>query len=553
MPYIQHHYQQYNCIHMTAEQVWYQTAIFYEVHIRAFMDSNGDGHGDLAGLTQKLDYIKDLGVDCLWILPHYPSPLKDDGYDISDYYGIHPDYGDLDDFKALVEAVHARGLKIIVDLVMNHTSDQHEWFQQSRSSKDSPYRDYYVWSDTDQLYKDARIIFLDTEPSNWTWDEGSQQYYWHRFYASQPDLNYDCPAVEAEMVRIAEFWLDLGVDGFRADAVPYLYERDGTNCENLDETHAFLQRLRKLMDERYPGRIILSEANQWPEDVRLYFADGDEVHMNFHFPLMPRVFMALKSGDIQPVIDILARTPEIPINCQWCTFLRNHDELTLEMVTPEERDWMWAEYAPEPRMRLNLGIRRRLAPLLDNNKHKILLAFSLLVTLPGTPVLYYGDEIGMGDNIHLRDRDGVRTPMQWNSDSNAGFSFAPRDTLYAPVIADEIYGHQKINVAAQVNDPESMLSFVREMIAHRKTVPALGKGDFQWAQNSDNPSLAAFWRTLAECKVLAVHNLSADPLEIDLPLLSGTDAAPRPIFPKDAPTGPNLTLQGYEFIWFEYK
>ncbi|MEJ2512672.1 MAG: alpha-amylase family protein, partial [Anaerolineales bacterium] len=373
---------------------WFKDAIFYEVYIRAYHDSNGDGNGDIRGLIEKLDHIKDLGVDCIWVMPHYPSPLKDDGYDISDYYGVHSDYGNLDDFKDLIAAAHARGVKIITDLVLNHTSDQHQWFKESRKSKQSPYRDYYVWSDTDELYQEARIIFLDTVKSNWSWDEGSQQYYWHRFYSSQPDLNYDNPEVEREMINVAKFWLEMGLDGFRADAVPYLYEREGTNCENLPETHAFLKRLRKYMDENYPGTILLSEANQWPEDVRPYFGDGDEVHMNFHFPLMPRMFMALKMGEVTPIKEILARTPAIPENCQWCTFLRNHDELTLEMVTDEERQWMWEKYAPQPRMRLNLGIRRRLAPLLDNNIRKILLANSLLLTLPGSPVIYYGDEIG---------------------------------------------------------------------------------------------------------------------------------------------------------------
>ncbi|MBN2044241.1 MAG: maltose alpha-D-glucosyltransferase [Anaerolineales bacterium] len=543
---------------MASKHAWYQTAIFYEVHIRAYMDGNGDGHGDLAGLTQKLDYIKDLGVDCIWILPHYPSPLKDDGYDISDYYGIHPDYGNLDDFKALVEAVHARGLKIVVDLVMNHTSDRHEWFRQSRSSRDSPYRDYYVWSDTDERYQEARIIFLDTEPSNWSWDEGSGQYYWHRFYASQPDLNYDNPAVEAEMFRVAEFWLELGVDGFRADAVPYLYEREGTNCENLPETHAFLQRLRKFMDERYPGRIILSEANQWPEDVRPYFADGNEVHMNFHFPLMPRVFMALKSGDIRPVVEILERTPEIPENCQWCTFLRNHDELTLEMVIPEEREWMWAEYAPEPRMRLNLGIRRRLAPLLDNDKRKILLAFSLLMTLPGTPVLYYGDEIGMGDNIWLRDRDGVRTPMQWDSTPHAGFSAGPAESLYAPVIDDPVYGYRRVNVADQIDDPDSTFSLVRQMIARRKSVTALGKGSFEWAANTGNPALAAFWRSLGDQKVLVVHNLIGQVQSASISIPEGVSGRLVEIFtakeyPRLQDNMLQLTLAPYQYHWLESR
>lgn len=396
-----------------SDSLWYKNAVFYEVYVRAFYDSNADGHGDLNGLARKLDYLQSLGVDCLWLLPIYPSPLKDDGYDISDYTGIHPDYGTLDDFKNLLEAAHARNIQLIMDLVINHTSDQHPWFQAARSDRGSPYRAYYVWSDTDKKYSQARIIFVDTEKSNWTWDEAAGQYFWHRFYSSQPDLNFDNPAVRAEFLRIIRFWLDLGVDGFRVDAVPYIFEREGTNCENLPETHAFLKEIRAFVDQNYPGRLLLCEANQWPQEVRSYFGDGDEFHMAFHFPLMPRIFMALRRADASPVKWALSHTPSIPGNCQWCTFLRNHDELTLEMVTEEERGWMWEEYAPDPHMRLNLGIRRRLAPLLDNDPRKIGLAFSLLFTLPGTPVIYYGDEIGMGDNLSLPDRNGVRTPMQW--------------------------------------------------------------------------------------------------------------------------------------------
>ncbi|HEX7434039.1 MAG TPA: maltose alpha-D-glucosyltransferase, partial [Anaerolineaceae bacterium] len=381
--------------------LWFKDAVFYEVYCRAYSDSNGDGHGDLRGLTQKLDYIHSLGVDCIWLLPIYPSPLLDDGYDIADFYGVHPDYGTLDDFKTLVKEAHGRGLRVIADLVLNHTSDQHPWFQASRSSRESPYRDYYVWSDTDQEYTGARIIFLDTEKSNWTWDPVAGQYFWHRFYSSQPDLNYDNPAVRQAMIDVMDFWLGMGIDGFRADAVPYLFEREGTNCENLPETHAYLREIRSFMDQKYPGRILLGEANQWPVDLRPYLGDGDEFHMAFHFPLMPRVFMALKRADVTPMLSILAQTPEIPENCQWCTFLRNHDELTLEMVTEEERQWMWAQYAPEPRMRLNLGIRRRLAPLLDGDRRKIELANALSFALPGSPILYYGDEIGMGDDIWM--------------------------------------------------------------------------------------------------------------------------------------------------------
>jgi maltose alpha-D-glucosyltransferase/alpha-amylase len=436
---------------------------------------------------------------------------------------------------------------------MNHTSDQHEWFQQARADRISPYRDFYVWSDTDKKYQDARIIFLDTEESNWTWDEGSQQYYWHRFYSSQPDLNYDNPEVEAEIFRIAKFWLDLGVDGFRADAVPYLYEREGTNCENLPETHNFLKRVRKSMEENYPGRILLSEANQWPEDVRPYFGDGDEVHMNFHFPLMPRIFMALRQGDIEPVREILTRTPEIPENCQWCTFLRNHDELTLEMVTEEERQWMWQEYAPEPRMRLNLGIRRRLAPLLDNDTDKILLANSLLLTLPGSPVIYYGDEIGMGDNIFLNDRDGVRTPMQWNDTQNAGFSEALPENLYSPVIDDERYGFNTVNVANQTNAPNSLYTQLKGMIAQRKRFLAFGKGAFEWV-DSEYSTLAAYWRTYRQEKILVLQNLSSEEQQEDLSVLAGSDQQPKIVYQNNVVVNNfRVDLKPYGFAWLDYS
>jgi maltose alpha-D-glucosyltransferase / alpha-amylase len=414
---------------------WYKNAVFYEISVRAFKDSNDDGRGDLRGLTEKLDYLQTLGVDCIWIMPIYPSPLNDDGYDIADYYSVDSAYGSLDDLKVLIEAAHQRDIRLVMDLVLNHTSDAHPWFQAARADKNSPYRDYYVWSDTNEKYKDARIIFVDTETSNWTWDEQAGQYFWHRFYASQPDLNFDNLKVQEEMLNVARFWLDLGIDGFRADAVPYLFEREGTNCENLPETHVYLKKLRKFMDEHYPERILLCEANQWPEDVRPYFGDGDEFHMGFHFPIMPRIYMALKKGRFEDMQQIMQRTPPIPENCQWCTFLRNHDELTLEMVTEEERQWMWKEYAPDPRMKLNLGIRRRLAPLLDNDRRKIELANSLLFTLPGAPIVYYGDEIGMGDNLDLFDRNGVRTPMQWDDSPNAGFTNV---TPFAELVKGEL-------------------------------------------------------------------------------------------------------------------
>jgi len=536
----------------TSNSTWYKQAVFYEVIVRAFYDSDGDGHGDLRGLMQKLDYIQQLGVNCIWLLPIYPSPLRDDGYDIADYYNILPTYGGMDDFKALVEAVHSRGMRIIADLVLNHTSDQHPWFQAALADRNSPYRDYYVWSDTDQKYKDARIIFLDTEKSNWTWNEQAGQFYWHRFYASQPDLNYDNPAVRAEMLNVMRFWLDLGIDGFRADAVPYLFEREGTNCENLPETHTYLKELRRFMDEHYPGRILLCEANQWPEDVRPYFGDGDEFHMGFHFPVMPRIYMSLRAGDASTLIDILNRTPAIPENCQWCTFLRNHDELTLEMVTPEEREYMWREYAPEPRMRLNLGIRRRLAPLLDNDPRKIGLANSLLFTLPGSPIIYYGDEIGMGDNIQLFDRNGVRTPMQWHAGLNAGFSSADPKDLYAPLIEGSPYGYQTVNVAAASADPTSRLNFTRELIRVRQASPALVGGSFAWVQPGANPAIAAYLRECPQQSVLALHNLSGQNQPFAMPLsksgkvkdlLSGETIAADGML--------RLTLGSLEYRWLE--
>ncbi len=501
--------------------MWYKNAVFYEVNVRAFADGNGDGHGDLIGLTQRLDYLKDLGVDCLWLMPIFQSPLRDDGYDISEYYTIQPTFGTVEDFKRLLDEAHKRGIRVLTDLVMNHTSDQHPWFQAARADRNSPYRDYYVWSDTDQKYADARIIFVDTEKSNWTWDEQAGQYYWHRFYSSQPDLNFDNPAVRQVMLDILKFWLDLGIDGFRADAVPYLFEREGTNCENLPETHTYLKEVRAYIDQHYPGRILLAEANQWPEDVRPYFGDGDEFNMGFHFPVMPRIYMALRKQSKEDLVWILNRTPEIPENCQWCTFLRNHDELTLEMVTPEEREWMWQEYAPQPRMRLNLGIRRRFAPLLDNNPARMRLAFGLLFSLPGSPIIYYGDEIGMGDNIDLFDRNGVRTPMQWEDGPNAGFSSAPAEKLYAPVIENSEYGPQRVNVARAREDKDSLWNTIRRMIAIRKEHEELGQGGFEWVETG-SPAVAAYRRSWQGRTLLAVINLSTGGEEVELePGLSG--------------------------------
>ncbi len=522
-------------------QPWYKNAVFYEIYVRAFFDSNGDGRGDLRGLNQKLDYLQELGIDCIWIMPIYPSPLKDDGYDISDYYAVHPDYGTLEDFKALLEAAHARGLRIITDLVVNHTSDQHPWFQAARRDRHSPYRDYYVWSDDPTRYAGARIIFLDVEDSNWTYDPVAGQYYWHRFYASQPDLNYDNPAVRLEMLKVMKFWLDLGVDGFRVDAVPYLFEREGTNCENLPETHAYLKQMRRFVDEHYPGRILLCEANQWPQDVRAYFGKGDEFHMAFHFPLMPRLFMALRRGDSEPIRWVLTQTPEIPDSCQWCTFLRNHDELTLEMVSEEERQWMWQEYAPDPRMRLNLGIRRRLAPLLDNDRRKIELAYSLLFTLPGSPILYYGDEIGMGDDLSLPDRNGLRTPMQWQEGATGGFSTA-RD-LYSPLV------DPRINVAAQRGDPASLWRTVQKMIGVRKSHLALGSGELAWIEQ-ENRFIAAYRRVFGRSQIWVLNNLSGERQAIRLPgrtfplvdVLSGSV-----FYPQEGEV--EITLSPYEYRW----
>jgi maltose alpha-D-glucosyltransferase/alpha-amylase len=535
------------------DPLWYKNAVFYEVYVRAFADGNGDGHGDLRGLTSKLDYFRELGVDCLWLLPIYPSPLKDDGYDIADYLNIHPHYGTLEDFRTFLAEAHNRGLRVIADLVLNHTSDQHPWFQAARSSRASPYRDYYVWSDTDQKYKDARIIFLDTERSNWAWDETYGQYYWHRFYSSQPDLNYDNPAVRAAMLDVMKFWLDMGIDGFRADAVPYLFERDGTNCENLPETHDYLKGLRRYLEEHYPGRILLGEANQWPRDVRPYFGEGNEFHMAFHFPAMPRIYMALANADRAPVVDILSATPAIPSNCQWCTFLRNHDELTLEMVTTEEREFMWRTFAPELRMRLNLGIRRRLAPLLDGDRRKIELLNSILFSLPGSPIVYYGDEIGMGDDIWRDDRNGVRTPMQWEASPQSGFSTAPVNKLYALPIDDEHYGYQRLNVAAQRADPGSLWHTVRRMIAIRKGQRAFGWGGCEFIPLPGRAVLA-FLRIYQDEAVLALHNLSTQPqaIEIDLPRWRGVRAEPLLVtqaHPAALKVPFKLTLRPYEYLW----
>lgn len=494
---------------MNNSTTWYKDAVFYELYIRAYQDSSGDGNGDFRGAIKRLDHIKSLGVDCIWIMPHYASPLKDDGYDIADYYQVHPDYGTLDDFKAFLDAAHARGLRIITDMVMNHTSDQHVWFQAARQDKASPYRDYYVWSDTGSEYSDARIIFLDVEESNWTYDPVAGQYFWHRFYSSQPDLNYDNTAVHEEMFNVMRFWLDMGIDGFRVDAIPYLYEREGTSSENLQETHGFLQKMRQMVDKEYPGRLLIAEANQWPEDLLPYFGteDAPEFQMCFHFPIMPRLYMALKKGDKTSIEDIWARTPDIPTGTQWMTFLRNHDELTLEMVTEEERQWMWQQYAPEPRMRLNLGIRRRQAPLLDNDKRRWFVLNAMFLSFPGSPIIYYGDEIGMGDNIWLPDRHGCRTPMQWDSSPNSGFSTAAE--TYFPVHTDHLYGYKVVNVQQQEADADSYLSQMRFLVKTRQSQRALRQGALTFVETG-NTAVLGYRLDCAGETVLCLFNLSEE-------------------------------------------
>jgi maltose alpha-D-glucosyltransferase / alpha-amylase len=536
---------------------WFKRAVFYEVLVRGFSDSNSDGTGDLRGLADKLDYLAWLGIDCLWLPPFYPSPLRDGGYDISDYEGVLAEFGTIDDFTALLKAAHERGIKVIIDFVMNHTSDQHAWFQASRKDPNGPYGNYYVWSDDDTRYPDARVIFVDTEPSNWTFDPVRKQYFWHRFFSHQPDLNFDSPDVQQAMIDALRFWLDLGIDGFRLDAVPYLYERDSTNCENLPETHEFLKRLRKEIDRDYPDRVMLCEANQWPDDVVQYFGDpatgGDECHMAFHFPVMPRIFMAVRRENRYPISEIMEQTPSIPANCQWGIFLRNHDELTLEMVSDEERDYMWAEYAKDPRMKANIGIRRRLAPLLENDINQIELFTALLLSLPGSPVLYYGDEIGMGDNIWLGDRDGVRTPMQWTPDRNAGFSTCDPGRLYLPVNMDSIYGFQVTNVESQTRNSSSLLHWMRRMIRVRKANPAFGLGTFHDIGGS-NPSVLAFVRTFGDDIVLCVNNLSRFPQAVELDLRPWEGAEPIELmgdtrFPAIGELSYLLTLAGHGFYW----
>ncbi|MPZ66341.1 MAG: maltose alpha-D-glucosyltransferase [Pseudonocardiaceae bacterium] len=550
-----------------SDPAWFKRAVFYEVLVRAFRDDDGNGSGDLRGLTSKLDYLRWLGVDCLWLPPFYASPLRDGGYDISDFRAVLPEFGTVDDFVVLLDEAHRRGIRVVTDLVMNHTSEAHPWFQESRRDPEGPYGDFYVWSDDGSPYPDARIIFVDTEGSNWTYDPVRGQFYWHRFFSHQPDLNFENPEVGEAMIDVLRFWLDLGIDGFRLDAVPYLFEEEGTDCENLPRTHEFLKRCRKVVDDEYPDRVLLAEANQWPTDVVEYFGDpatgGDECHMAFHFPLMPRIFMAVRRESRFPISEILAQTPAIPSGTQWGIFLRNHDELTLEMVTDEERDYMYAEYASDPRMKANIGIRRRLAPLLDNDRNQLELFTAMLLSLPGSPVLYYGDEIGMGDNIWLGDRDSVRTPMQWTPDRNAGFSLCDPGRIYLPVIMDPVYGYQSVNIEAQSNSSQSLLNWTRRMIQVRHQHPAFGLGEFS-ELDSSNPSVLAYARRWGapgstderHDMVICVNNLSRFPQPVELELSEHAGEVLVELtggvhFPPVGELPYLLTLPGHGFYWFE--
>jgi len=541
----------------TSDPLWYKDAVIYQLHVKTFADGNGDGVGDFKGLTGKLSYLRDLGLNCLWLLPMYPSPFRDDGYDIADYRSIHPSYGTLDDFAEFLDAAHAHRLRVVTELVLNHTSDQHAWFKEARRSRDAPRRDWYVWSDTDDRYAGVRIIFVDTERSNWAWDADSKQYYWHRFFSHQPDLNYDNPLVREEMWNVMKFWLDLGVDGFRVDAVPYLIEREGTSCENLPETHEVLKFLRARLNEHFTDRMLLAEANQWPEDVRHYFGDGDEFHMAFHFPLMPRIFMAVRLEDRKPLVEIVERTPDIPDACQWGIFLRNHDELTLEMVTEVERDYMYEEYARDPVARINVGIRRRLAPLLDGDRRRIELMNGLLMSLPGSPIIYYGDEIGMGDNVYLGDRNGVRTPMQWNGGWNAGFSSADPERLAQPLISNPLFGYQIVNVESQKRSEHSLLNWMRRLITVRQSTRVFSRGSTAFLKAS-NHRVLAFFRALGKDRVLVVCNLSSAAQAVELDLSSVAGAVPiemfgKSLFPRIGTLPYLLTMGPYAFYWFRLR
>ncbi len=539
------------------DNLWYKDAVIYQLHVRTFCDSNGDGIGDFAGLTQKLDYLQELGVTAIWLLPFYPSPLRDDGYDIADYTSVHSGYGSLEEFQAFLNAAHARGIRVIIELVVNHTSDQHPWFKEARSSRNNPKRDWYVWSDTDTKYKGVPIVFVDTETSNWAWDPISKSYYWHRFFSHQPDLNFDNPAVFETVWEVMKFWLELGVDGFRLDAVAFLVEREGTLCENLPETHAIIREIRKRLDVAYPGTMLLAEANQWPADVRAYFGDSNEFHAAFHFPLMPRMFMAVKLEDRKPIIEILEQTPEIPETCQWFIFLRNHDELTLEMVTEVERDYMYDEYAMDRSMRINRGIRRRLAPLMNNDRRQVELLNGLLMSMPGTPIVYYGDEIGMGDNIYLGDRNGVRTPMQWNAALNAGFSQADPERLCAPVISNEVYGYKSVNVAAQERFDHSLLRWMKSLIQVRNAFRVFSRGTMEFLKPS-NHRVLAYVRQFGNEIVLVVNNLSnsAQAVELDVQRYKGyvpIEMFGRNLFPRFGSLPYLLTLGPYQFYWFQLR
>lgn len=539
------------------DQLWYKDAVIYQLHVRTFCDSNSDGVGDFAGLTQRLDYLQDLGITAIWLLPFFPSPLRDDGYDISDYTSVHSSYGTLAHFKEFLEAAHNRGMRIIIEMVLNHTSDQHPWFKEARSSRENPKRDWYVWSQTDLRYEGVGIIFVDTETSNWAWDPVSKSYYWHRFFSHQPDLNFDNPEVLEALWEIMRFWLEIGIDGFRFDAVPYLVEREGTPCENLPETHAIIRELRKRLDRDYPGKMLLAEANNWPVNVRAYFGNGDEFHTAFHFPLMPRMFMSVKLEDRKPIIDIFEQTPEIPASCQWCIFLRNHDELTLEMVTDIERDYMYDEYATDKTMRINRGIRRRLAPMMDNDRRRIELLSGLLMSMPGTPIVYYGDEIGMGDNIYLGDRNGVRTPMQWDGDANAGFSSADPERLYSPVISNAVYGYQAINVAAQKRSEHSLLLWMKSLIKLRNSFQVFGRGSILFLKPA-NHRVLAYIRRYGDEIVLVVNNLSSSAQAVELDVRSFKGFIPiemfgRNLFPRFGDAPYLLTLGPYQFFWFQLR
>jgi maltose alpha-D-glucosyltransferase / alpha-amylase len=539
------------------DNLWYKDAVIYQLHVRTFCDSNGDGIGDFPGLTQRLDYLQDLGVTAIWLLPFYPSPLRDDGYDIADYTSVHPSYGSLEDFKAFLAAAHSRGIRVIIELVVNHTSDQHPWFKEARSSRDNPKRDWYVWSETDTRYKGVPIVFVDTETSNWAWDPISKSYYWHRFFSHQPDLNFDNPAVFETVWDVMKFWLNLGVDGFRLDAVAFLVEREGTLCENLPETHAIIREIRKRLDASYPGTMLLAEANQWPADVCAYFGNSDEFHAAFHFPLMPRMFMAVKLEDRKPIIEILEQTPEIPDICQWFIFLRNHDELTLEMVTEVERDYMYDEYARDKSMRINRGIRRRLAPLMNNDRRQVELLNGLLMSMPGTPIVYYGDEIGMGDNIYLGDRNSVRTPMQWSSTLNAGFSTADPERLYAPVISNAVYGYQAVNVYAQERSEHSLLRWMMSLIKVRNAFRVFSRGTIRFLLPS-NHRVLAYIRQFGDELVLVVNNLSnsAQAVELDVQAYKGylpIEMFGRNLFPRLGEAPYILTLGPYQFYWFQLR